>query len=538
MSAYKKWQCQNCGWIYDESKGWPEDGILPGTRWEDIPEDWYCPECGAAKQDFSMLEIGADTTQASLASNDGFRIWECMVCGWTYNEAEGCPQDGIAPGTRWEDIPDEWNCPQCGVSKQEFDMVLVGQAPIAPSPSANQNTTTTTSAPLVIIGTGLAGYNLAREFRKLTPQSPLLLITADDGAFYSKPLLSASFSHGKTAQQLSTSSAEDMASELNAQILVHTRVIHIDRQNKTLTIQQDGAEHVSKIPYGKLVLATGAKCRKLPHYEGDAQSHIFRINNLRDYHRFRTAVVGRKRILLLGAGLIGCEFANDLIQTGFAVDLVDMEQWPLATLLPEVAGRDLQTALEDYGVRFHGGSSLNRIEKLSTGFRAQLSSGEQIEADVVLAALGLEANTGLASMAGIAVQRGIAVDRYLQTSDPDIYALGDCAEIDGHRLLFVAPLISCAKSLAQTLSGNLTPVCFGVIPVAVKTTLHPTTVCPPSPDTKGTWQINIEDSGVCAEFRDEKGNLLGFALTGSAIALRERLSQECQPIMNDQSKND
>ncbi|WP_238152226.1 NAD(P)/FAD-dependent oxidoreductase [Microbulbifer sp. A4B17] len=416
-------------------------------------------------------------------------------------------------------------------------MVLVGQAPTKPLSSASQQSNTTTAASLVIIGTGLAGYNLAREFRKLAPRSPLLLITADDGAFYSKPLLSASFSHGKTAQKLSTSSAEEMARELDAEILVHTRVIHIDRPKKILTIQQDGTEHVSKVHYGQLVLATGAKCRKLPHYEGDAQAHIFRINNLRDYHRFRTAMIGRKRILLLGAGLIGCEFANDLIQAGFEVDLVDQEKWPLATLLPEIAGRDLQSALEGYGVRFHGDTSLTRIEKSGASFKAQLDNGEVIKTDIVLAALGLEANTGLANMAGLSVQRGIAVDRNLQTSDPSVYALGDCAEIDGHQLLFVAPLIACAKSLAQTLSGNPSQVNFGVIPVAVKTTLHPTTICPPRPGAEGAWQISREKSGVCAEFRNSRGDLLGFALTGNAIAHRERLSQECQPIMNNQSTN-
>ncbi|WP_444937323.1 FAD-dependent oxidoreductase [Microbulbifer sp. JMSA004] len=530
MSAYKKWQCQNCGWIYDESKGWPEDGIAPGTRWEDIPEDWYCPECGAAKQDFSMLQISGDTAQDSQT---GFRIWECMVCGWTYNEAEGRPHDGIDPGTRWEDIPEDWSCPQCGVSKQEFDMVLVRQGPIETPPLAIEDANNTTSIPLVIIGTGLAGYNLAREFRKLAPLSPLLLITSDDGAFYSKPLLSASFSHGKTAQQLSSASAEDMARELRAQILVHTRVIHIDRTKRVLTIQQDGAEHISKLSYGKLVLAIGAKCHKLPHFEGNALAHIFRINNLKDYHRFRTALIGHKRILLLGAGLIGCEFANDLIQAGFEVSLVDKEKWPLATLLPEIAARDLQSSLESYGVRFYGGAPLTHIEKSNTGIRACLKEGGQIEADIVLAALGLEANTGLATMAGLNTQKGIAVDRYLQTSDPNIYALGDCAEIDGYQLLFVAPLITCAKNLARTLSGNPSQICFGVIPVAVKTTLHPTIVCPPRPNTKGSWKVSREDSGVCAEFRNQKGDLLGFALTGSAIIHKERLSQVCQPIMND-----
>ncbi|WP_444943617.1 FAD-dependent oxidoreductase [Microbulbifer sp. ZKSA006] len=521
MSIYKQWQCQNCGWIYDEAKGWPEDGIAPGTRWEDIPDDWCCPECGAAKCEFSMLQIGT-----SLPTEP--RNWECMVCNWIYREAEGDPQNGIAPATRWEDLPANWSCPQCGVSKRGFNRASAGKT--TPTEPEQPNSAITTA--VVIIGTGLAGYNLAREFRKRAPLSPLLLITADDGAFYSKPLLSASFSPGKTAQQLSSASAEEMARKLDAEILVHTRVIQIDRANKALTLQQEGAERVCRVHYGKLVLATGAKCRKLPHYQGDALAPIFRINNLRDYHRFRTAAVGRKRILLLGAGLIGCEFANDLIQAGFEVDLVDLEQWPLAALIPRVVGLDLQNSLESHGVRFHGGTSLSRIEDSGAGIRAHLDSGEVLEADIALAALGLEANTHLASMAGLSIQRGIAVNRYLQSSDPCIYALGDCAEIDKQQRFFVAPLIAEAKCLAQTLSGHPSPVCFGVIPIAVKTTLHPTVIFPPHPGAQGTWQIQRENGGVCAEFRNSSGELLGFALTGSAVAHRSRLSQECQAIVN------
>nr|WP_309143296.1 FAD-dependent oxidoreductase [Microbulbifer okhotskensis] len=417
-------------------------------------------------------------------------------------------------------------------------MILVSATPVAAAPKVPPQSGSSHSMPVVIIGTGLAGYNLAREFRKLDSLTSLFLISADDGAFYSKPLLSASFSHGKTAQQLCNSSSEEMSRELYAEILVHTRVILIDRLNKTLTLQQEGSEHVSKILYGRLILATGAKCRKLPHYEGDAHTDIFRINNLRDYHRFRTAVTGRKRITLLGAGLIGCEFANDLIQAGFAVDLVDLQAWPLATLLPEVAGRDLQHKLTNYGVRFHGETSLKSIERSNSGLCAQLHNGDKIETDIVLAALGLEANIGLANMAGLQVQRGITVDRYLQTSDPAIYALGDCAEVDGHQLFYVAPLIACARVLAQTLNGQPCKVHYGAIPVAVKTTLHPTTICPPSPTAEGHWQVAHDSSGVRAEYRNRNGDLLGFALTGNAITHRDRLSSQCRPIMDDRSQAD
>ncbi|MFA0792061.1 FAD-dependent oxidoreductase [Microbulbifer echini] len=547
MSEYRQWECQNCGWIYDEAKGWPEDGIAPGTRWEDIPEEWCCPQCGASKRDFAMRALPIqekDTTIPELTSppsleknNSTLRIWECMVCGWIYDEASGCPEEGIAPGTRWEDIPEDWSCPQCGVSKEEFDMVLASTAPVSShTEPAHAKTSPEASAPLVIIGTGLAGYNLAREFRQRDRTSPLLLISKDDGAFYSKPLLSASLSHGKTAQQLSQISAEEMARELDAEILVHTHVTAIAPKTKTLKLQQETGNHSAEIHYDRLVLASGARCRKLPAIAGDAQARLFRINNLGDYHRFRTALVGHKRVLLIGAGLIGCEFANDLVQAGFDVELVDPQGWPLATLLPEAAGRDLQETLTNSGVNFHLGRTICSLKHNQTGLDALLDNDEKLQADIALAALGLEADTSLAETAGLNTNRGISVDRLLQSSDPHIFALGDCAEVEGHQLFYVAPLMTCARALAKTLSGEPCPVYYGAIPVAVKTTLRPTTVCPPPPTAVGSWKISGDSEGLCAEFRSPKGELLGFAVTGAAIAKRDRLTLECLPLMNAKSK--
>ena len=464
-----------------------------------------------------------------------FRVWECQICGWIYDEAKGSPDDGIPPGTRWEDIPEDWTCPECGVGKEDFDMVLVSQPKDTPQEQAEAKATEPAplddTDPLVIIGTGLAGYHLAKEFRKLDQRTPLLLISGDDGTFYSKPLLSASLAHGKTPQQLATASAETMAKELNAEILVHTHVTDVDREARTLTLVSDGSGVSAKLRYSRLVFATGANCAPLPPMEGDGLARLFRVNSLSDYHRFRTALTNRKRVLLIGAGLIGCEFANDLVQAGYEVDVVDIQPWPLANLLPEAAGRDIQQTLEQAGVRFHLGAGVSGLERTATGIRAQLANGETVDADLALAALGLRPNTGLAETAGIEVNRGIVTNRQLQTSDANTYALGDCAEVDGHSLYYVAPLTQSARALAKTLTGTPTPVQYGCLPVAVKTTLRPTVVCPPRPGSAGEWQVAATADGVKAEFQDSAGNLLGFALTGNAIAERDALSRRCAPLM-------
>ena len=100
--------------------------------------------------------------------------WECIVCGWVYDEAKGWPDEGIPPGTRWEDVPANFLCPDCGVGKEDFELIDATPLPSAAPAAAAER------APVVIIGTGLAGYNLAREFRKLDAEAPLVLLTADD----------------------------------------------------------------------------------------------------------------------------------------------------------------------------------------------------------------------------------------------------------------------------------------------------------------------------------------------------------------------
>ena len=117
------------------------------------------------------------------------------------------------------------------------------------------------SAPVVIIGTGLAGYNLAKEFRKLDNQRPMLLVSADDGRFYSKPLLSTGFAKGKEADELAMQDAEAMAEQLGAQVLTGQQVTAIDTRERLVRLGD------RSLPYSDLVLATGAQVRTLPWRE-------------------------------------------------------------------------------------------------------------------------------------------------------------------------------------------------------------------------------------------------------------------------------
>jgi rubredoxin-NAD+ reductase len=379
--------------------------------------------------------------------------------------------------------------------------------------------------PVVIIGSGLGGYTVAREFRKLDPETPIMIISADHGGFYSKPMLSNALATGKTPASIVTSSAEKMAEQLKMTIRPYSRVSVIDPSNKTVTLQ-DG----EKISYSKLILATGADPIRLP-LEGEGAEDILSVNDLDDYQRLRDALEGKKDVTILGAGLIGCEFANDLTMAGYRVQVIDISTQPLGRLLPHAGGAFMQRRLEAAGVIFHLGAATQYVERVHESLRLTLASGATIQTDIVLSAIGLRPRTVLAETAGIAVNRGITVNRSLQTRYEDIYALGDCAEVEGRVLPFVMPIMHAARGLAATLAHTPTPVRYPAMPVLVKTPACPTVVSPPEAGAEGEWQVEEDESGVKALFKTAEDKLLGYALLGAATKEKNTLAAHLPAVM-------
>jgi len=381
------------------------------------------------------------------------------------------------------------------------------------------------SDPIIVIGTGLAGYNFGKEFRKLDSDTPLIYITADDGRSYSKPMLSTGFTKNKSADDLAMADAGAMAEQLKASIRTMTEVTAIDPANKQVVIGDE------KVTYSKLVLGVGARCIEAP-LKGDGADDVHSINDLMDYGKFREAIEGKKKIFIIGAGLIGCEYANDLTNGDFEVESVDPLPTVLATLLPEAASHAVQNALEtEKGVKFHFGTVAEEVNKSGDGYEITLGNGEKAQADVVLSAIGVRANTKLAEAAGLELNRGIVANRELQTSDPNIYTLGDCAEVDGQLLYYVMPLMTCARALAKTLAGTPTPVMYGPMPVGVKVPVCPIQVSPAPRDVEGDWEIELDGNNVKALFRDKSGQLRGFALTGDTVSEKMALQKELPPIL-------
>ena len=377
---------------------------------------------------------------------------------------------------------------------------------------------------IVIIGTGLAGYSTAREFRKLDAATPLHLVSRDDGSFYSKPILSNALALKKTPAQIALNAAADMERQLAATVSTHSLVTAIDPVARHIIVND------AAIAYTRLVLAVGADPIRLP-LAGDAADGVLSVNDLSDYTRFRLALDGRRRLVILGAGLIGCEFANDLRSAGIDVDVIDPAPQPLGRLLPPRAADFLRAALEAAGVRFHFGATVQSVAHAATGIAAVLANGTTLEADLVLSAIGLRPRVDLARDAGLTINRGIVTNALLQTSAADVYALGDCAEVAGFNLPFVMPIMQAARALARTLHGTATPVNYPAMPVVVKTPACPTVVCPPPAGVEGQWQESVAADGVRALFRDTAGALRGFALVGAATRDKQALTKVIPPLL-------
>jgi rubredoxin-NAD+ reductase len=283
----------------------------------------------------------------------------------------------------------------------------------------------------------------------------------------------------------------------------------IDPAAKTVTVNGE------VLAYEQLVLALGADPFQ-PPLAGDGLERVYAVNDLMDYAKFQQAASGKKNVIVIGGGLIGCEYANDLSNGGFSVQLIEPVGRVLPALLPPVASQAVGAALATLGVTFHFGVSVTAVYKDGDGVRAVLSDGREIHGDIVLSAIGLRPRIALAKAAGLHVNRGVVVDRLLATSQPDIYALGDCVEVEGWVLPYVLPLMAGARALAKTLSGQATPIHYPAMPVQVKTPVCPVVVAPIFPNMKGEWQLDSQDgNSVKALFKNEEGQLLGYALTGT-----------------------
>jgi rubredoxin---NAD+ reductase len=386
-------------------------------------------------------------------------------------------------------------------------------------------------APIIIIGAGLAGWTTVREFRKLDTTTPVVVITQDSGDFYAKPSLSNAFAQKRSPEQLVSTPAAKMVETLNVVLLDHASVNQVDTAGRSVTLTRGDA--VQTLAYSQLVLAMGAQPIRV-QVQGNGADQVRSINSLDDFKvmfsDLSPLTVGvsssendSKSVVIMGAGLIGCEFANDLVQSGFQVHVADPSSRPLAALLPEAASMQLADALRALGVQWHFGTTVQGVNRVEGSLQVTLSNGNTLTAHAVLSAIGLRADTRIAADAGIAVERGVVVDAQLQTSAAQVFALGDCAQYAsaGQRTLpYVMPIMHAAKALAATLAGTPTALEFPLMPVSIKTPALPLVIAAAHPSIVGQWRVDETANNDAWVFVDTQGQQRGFALCGKQTARR------------------
>ncbi len=366
------------------------------------------------------------------------------------------------------------------------------------------------SSPTVIIGSGFAAYQLVKSIRRLDSEQKIIVITADSGDDYVKPELSHVFSKQMTAQELVKQSGEDFAAEQNITLMNHSYVESINRVEKTVSCKG------IYIEYGHLILATGAESF-VPLVSGDATDEIITLNSLSEYQASQEKLAKAKSVLVIGAGLIGSEIAMDLASADHKVILSDRADSLLPSLLPEFISAQLYQTMRRQGIALQLANELSQLTRGEEGIKASFKDGQTVDVDCVVCAAGLKPNTSLATQAGLATNRGIVVDRQLRTSDPHIFALGDCAEIEGKHLAFLQPILLSANALAKTVTGTATEATFPAMLVKVKTPQLPIQLSGNTVDPDATWKLDVTATGMTAKAYDSNEQLIGFVVTEAHV---------------------
>lgn len=357
---------------------------------------------------------------------------------------------------------------------------------------------------IVIIGSGFAARQLVKNIRKQDASVPLTVIAADSMDEYNKPDLSHVISQNQRAEELTRQTAGAFAEQFNLRLFPYTWVTDID-----------AAAHVVKSKektwqYDKLVLATGASAF-VPPVEG--RELMITLNSQQEYQASETGLRDAQRVMIVGGGLIGTELAMDFCRAGKTVTLVDHAASILSALMPAEVSSRLQHRLTDMGVHLLLKSQLQSLSKTAGGIRATLDRDRSVEVDAVVAATGLRPETALAHRAGAETGRGVMVDSYLQTTQPDIYALGDCAEINGRVLPFLQPIQLSAMYLAKNLLGGSAPLKLPAMLVKVKTPDLPLHLAGETQRQDLSWQIAIESQGMVARGVDADDQLRAFVVS-------------------------
>ncbi len=316
---------------------------------------------------------------------------------------------------------------------------------------------------IVVIGGTACGPKAAARARRCDPSVKITIIEQRDNL--STATCGLPYYVGdviKKESALVARQADYFREVMDMEVMTGTRAVKINRKAHSVEIidQKTGAS--STMEYNKLVIATGA-VPAIPNWQGKDLKGIFTLSNIPDANAIRDYLskLDRKEVIIVGAGLIGLEMAEAFYDRGLKVSVIEALGWPLPALLDEEIAAHVEKHLRSKGVTVHCGQRVTGFAGDNGGHVRKVSMGDtELEAGMVLLSLGVKPNISLAKEAGLTIGAtgGLAVNERLQTSDPDIYAGGDCAEVENiiTRKKTLVPLGSTANKHGRIIGTNIT----------------------------------------------------------------------------------
>jgi nitrite reductase (NADH) large subunit len=312
---------------------------------------------------------------------------------------------------------------------------------------------------LVVVGNGMAGVACVEQIVRHSPQFDITIFGDETHVNYNRILLSSVLAGEKSDEDIVLNGL-DWYQRNNLDLRLGVRIVGVDSQAKTVS-GDDG----SVTRFDKLLLATGS-VPLIPSIDEVKKEGVFVFRNLDDTRALLEHCRPGLKAVVIGGGLLGLEAARGLQVQGCDVTVVHLMEWLMERQLDATGGGYLAAKMNQMGITVLLGLSTTKILGNEKVDGVEFKGGGSIPADLVVIAAGIRPNVGLAHEAGLEVKRGIVVNDYMETSHPDIFAVGECVQHKGICYGLVAPLIEQGKVLAATITGNKGPQYEGSVQAA------------------------------------------------------------------------
>jgi NADPH-dependent 2,4-dienoyl-CoA reductase/sulfur reductase-like enzyme/nitrite reductase/ring-hydroxylating ferredoxin subunit len=356
-----------------------------------------------------IFAVGAHCTHYNGPLGEGLVVEDTVRCPWHHacfdlRTGEALRAPAFSPLACW-------------AVQQRDGKIFVREKLARPKPKRREAASGETPEKIVIVGGGAAGFAAAERLRREQYQGSIVMLSSDAAPPVDRPNLSKDYLAGKAPEGWLPLRPDSFYSKQGIDLRLNADVTGFDARSREITLAGG-----SKVAYDRLLLATGAEPVRLS-IPGADQAHVLTLRSFADCRAIIEQASRARRAVVIGASFIGLEVAASLRARDIEVHVVAPDKRPMERILGPEMGDFVRSLHEEHGVVFH----LEEMAIAIEGKQVKLKGGGTLEADLVVAGIGVRPRTALAERAGLTIDRGVAVDAYLQTSAPGVFAAGDIA---------------------------------------------------------------------------------------------------------------